>query len=714
MRKLFLSLLPIVSFVFAHAQLPQINLVQVAGGYVSPVDVKHCGDERLFVVEQTGYIRVLLKDGTKQANPFLDIDARTLSAGSEQGLLGMAFSPNYKQDGFFYVNYTTGSGNGTTRISRFSRLANDSSQADPNSEVILITFAQPYTNHNGGNMMFGPDGYLYISLGDGGSGNDPDKNGQNKNTLMGKMLRIDVTNQATYVVPASNPFVGQANVKTEIWAYGLRNAWRCSFDRITGDLWLADVGQDSFEEINFQPAASTGGENYGWVCREGNAPTPSPANLTGCGSTGFVDPIHAVAHNPNLCSSITGGYVYRGAQYGALFGRYIFTDYCNGVFWSIRQTGVNSFSADSLRDLNNFRYSSFGEDNKGEIYVCFRASATAATSIIYRLTDTSTCNPVAFISLKDSFEGCAPVQLSALQGDDLSYQWFNDIDSITGANTSTLNVNQTGNYRVRVRKQTAGCESFSKWVYVDVNDTTALNIGNQQLAYCKTDNPQDISNYVTPAGGVFTGSITGGNNFDPATAVVGNNTVRYTYTNTDGCKSEMQFVVQVGEATTLTKNVPNVNYCNTDTAFALAGFVTPAGGLYYGDDVVTNKFTPSAAGVSKVYYTYSNAFGCASIDSFDVNVILCNPNAIQDAVNDFSFNIYPNPNSGTFYVKTAIAQATEVTVSDVRGSVCFNKVFAIYNEGDAIEIKLPDVAKGVYVVQLKSAAGVLSRRVLVD
>jgi glucose/arabinose dehydrogenase len=714
MRKLYLFTLSNILLLIIHAQLPQINLVQVAGSYVSPVDLKHCGDERLFVVEQTGYIRVLLKDGTKQAAPFLDINSRTLSAASEQGLLGLAFSPNYKQDGFFYVIYTTGSGNGSTRISRFSKLANDSSQADPNSEVILITFAQPYNNHNGGNIMFGPDGYLYISLGDGGSGNDPQKNGQNKNTLMGKMLRIDVTNQATYSVPASNPFVGQANVKEEIWAYGLRNAWRCSFDRITGDMWLADVGQDAFEEINFQPASSTGGENYGWLCREGNAPTPSPANLSGCGSTGFVDPIYPIAHNPNLCSSVTGGYVYRGAQFGALFGRYIFTDYCNGIFWSIRKTGANNLIVDSLRDLANFRYSSFGEDNKGELYVCFRASATAATSIIYRLTDTSTCNPVAFISLKDSFEGCAPVQLSALQGENLSYQWFNNSDSITGVNTSILNVNQSGTYRVRVRKQTAGCETFSKWVYVNVKDTSALVRGNQQLAYCNTDGPQDISNYVTPAGGVFAGSISGGSNFNPATAVVGNNTVRYTYANLAGCKSEIQFAVQVGEASALIKNLPNKNYCTTDTAFLLEGFVTPAGGLYNGNDVVADKFTPSASGVSKVYYTFTNSFGCISIDSFDVNVIVCNPNSIQDATNEFSLNAYPNPNNGVFYLKTDFAQTTEVTVTDVRGSVCFSKVFAANHQGNVVEIKLPAVAKGFYVVQIKSAAVVQSRRVLVE
>jgi glucose/arabinose dehydrogenase len=711
MNKLYHLIACIIVSVTMQAQQPLIQLVQVAGGYVSPVDVKHCGDERLFVVEQPGYIRVLQKDGTKQATPFLNISAKTLSTGSEQGLLGLAFSPNYKQDGFFYVNYTTGTGSGSTRISRFSRMANDSSQADANSEVVLITFAQPYTNHNGGNLMFGPDGYLYISLGDGGSGNDPDKNGQNKNTLMGKMLRIDVANQATYAIPASNPFVGQANVKEEIWAYGLRNAWRCSFDKITGDLWLADVGQDAFEEINFQAASSTGGENYGWLCREGLSSTPPPANLSGCGSTGFVDPIHTLSHSSGRGCSVTGGYVYRGAQHSALFGRYIFTDYCNGIFWSIRQTGSNSFSIDSLRDLSNYRYSSFGEDNNGELYVCFRASAMASTSIIYRLTDTSTCNPVAFVSLKDSFESCAPISLTALKGENLNYQWFNANDSIAGANTNTFSVYQSGAYRVRVRKQAAGCQTFSKWIYVTINDTTALVANNQPLTFCNTDNAQNISSHVSPQGGIFSGNGISGNTFHPAMANPGSNAIQYDYTNSFGCKSELQFSIQVAGATALIKNIPITSYCVTDSAFSLNGFITPAGGQYHGIDVSANKFTPSTQGTSKVFYTYANTFNCISIDSFDINVIECNPNNISEK-NDDAFSIYPNPSNGVFYVKTAVAESIIITVSDILGSIYFHKTIANNIHANSIEIHLPEAVTGMYFIQLKTAEKTLCSKIL--
>jgi glucose/arabinose dehydrogenase len=248
MKKLAVSFLVLFLHVLASAQIPQLDLIQLATGYFKPLDVKNCGDERLFVVEQTGYIRILYKDGSKQSTPFLDIRARVNSGGDEQGLLGLAFSPNFKQDGFFYVNYINGSSSGATRISRFSVMANDSTQADPNSEVILLTFSQYATNHNGGNMAFGPDGYLYINQGDGGGSGDPAANGQNKNTYLGKMLRIDVTGQSTYSVPPSNPFVGVANTKPEIWAYGLRNPWRSSFDRLTGDLWIGDVGQNAYEE----------------------------------------------------------------------------------------------------------------------------------------------------------------------------------------------------------------------------------------------------------------------------------------------------------------------------------------------------------------------------------------------------------------------------------------------------------------------------------
>ncbi|MBK7148456.1 MAG: PQQ-dependent sugar dehydrogenase [Bacteroidetes bacterium] len=449
--KKFLILLALLPSFFIHAQNPVINLTQLQTGFDSPVGVMSCGDNRLFILEQDGRIRIMSKSGVINTTAFLDISGPVQSSGNEQGLLGLAFSPNYKQDGFFYINYIIGNGAGSTRISRFSVNPTDSNLADVNSEVIILEFTQPYTNHNGGNMMFGPDGFLYINQGDGGSGNDPQGNGQNKNTFLGKILRIDVNNQSTYAIPSTNPFVGQANVKEEIWAYGLRNPWRASFDRLTGDMWIGDVGQDAWEEIDFQPASSTGGQNYGWRCREGFHVTPAPANTSGCPSTGFVDPVYEVPQAGGTSCSITGGYVYRGAQHNSLFGRYLFTDYCSGRFWAIRKTGANTFAFDTLQSFTTFQYTSFGQDNLGELYICYRGS-TSTNGRIYKISETSDCKPVAFISFDDSLSGCAPVNISALKGEGLAYQWYNSTGLINGANSPEHAPIQSGYYKVLVSK----------------------------------------------------------------------------------------------------------------------------------------------------------------------------------------------------------------------------------------------------------------------
>ena len=258
----------LVLFVPTAKTQPSINLQQIATGFNRPVDIVHAGDNRLFIVEQNnGRIRIMDQDGNINPTNFLDIGSRVGSTANEQGLLGLAFHPNYASNGYFYVNYTATNGN--TNISRFTVSANPD-VANANSEVILLTVSQPYNNHNGGGIKFGPDGYLYIGMGDGGSGGDPGNRAQNTTNLLGKMLRIDVDGGSPYSIPVDNPFVNNGSVSNEIWAIGVRNPWRFSFDRQTGDLWIADVGQGDWEEINMQPAASNGGENYGWRCYEGN------------------------------------------------------------------------------------------------------------------------------------------------------------------------------------------------------------------------------------------------------------------------------------------------------------------------------------------------------------------------------------------------------------------------------------------------------------
>ena len=350
MKRICSLILSLILYISISAQVPRLNLVRIATGFSSPVDVKNCGDARIFVVEQAGRIRIMDKHGNINASPFLDIHGHVLSTGNEQGLLGLAFSPTYKQDGYFYVNYVTGAGNGSTVISRFQVSAADSNHVDTTTEQVLLTFTQPFTNHKGGNLMFGPDGYLYDSQGDGGYTGpaDPYGNGQNKNVYLGKILRLDVSNPATtYTIPTTNPFVGDSGMKQEIWAYGLRNPWRCSFDRLTSDLWIGDAGQSLWEEVDFQPASDTGGQNYGWKCYEGD----HIYDTAGCVGSGFTFPVFEYGHStPNGCVVI-GGYVYRGVKYANLFGKYIFTDFCSGRFWDLRQTSPGVFAPDTLQSF---------------------------------------------------------------------------------------------------------------------------------------------------------------------------------------------------------------------------------------------------------------------------------------------------------------------------------------------------------------------------
>jgi glucose/arabinose dehydrogenase len=362
-----------------------IDIVSFGTGFNKPVSIKNAGDARLFVVEQDGIIQILNIDGTTNATPFLNIDSNVIdisSFGDERGLLGLVFHPNYSSNGFFFVNYINNSGN--TVVSRFSVSASDPNIADPNSELILLNLVQPFTNHNGGDMAFGPDGFLYISTGDGGSGGDPGNRAQDLNTLLGKMLRIDVDNTSNgnnYGIPPDNPFFNDGNATTldEIWAYGLRNAWKFSFDRQTGDLWSADVGQGLFEEINMV-SSTTSGINYGWRCYEGN----SVFNNTGCpDESSLTFPIAEYSHSNsgNFKCSITGGYRYRGTAFPNFSGLYFFADFCSNEIGFLAENGANwDMSFSNVFDGNN--WVAFGEDINGELYIAGISSGT-----IYKIVD---------------------------------------------------------------------------------------------------------------------------------------------------------------------------------------------------------------------------------------------------------------------------------------------------------------------------------------
>lgn len=336
----------------------EIQLEQVAGGLSTPTDIQNArdGSGRLFFVQQNGVISVL-RSGGVLPQPFLDIRNKTRANG-EQGLLGMAFPPGFAQKQRFYVNYTDLQGN--TVIAQY-RVSANPDQADSTSENVLLYITQPFPNHNGGQLRFGPDGYLYIGMGDGGSGGDPQNNGQSFGTLLGKMLRIDVESTPGQVtIPADNPFKNRPGARPEIWAFGLRNPWRFSFDRSTGDLWIADVGQNTYEEVNFQPSASHGGENYGWNLMEG-----FHCYQPGCNPQGLTLPVTEYSHADGC--SISGGFVYRGAISPGLRGTYVYGDYCSGNIWGLERQG----SAWNSRLLlaAGFNITTFGEDESGELYV---------------------------------------------------------------------------------------------------------------------------------------------------------------------------------------------------------------------------------------------------------------------------------------------------------------------------------------------------------
>jgi glucose/arabinose dehydrogenase len=369
-----LAALVLAAAVISHAE-PNVVLEPVVSGLSVPVAIAHAGDSRLFIVQQNGRIRISPAPQQLLPQPFLDVSS-LISTGGERGLLGLAFHPRYAENGFFYVNYTDTSGD--TKVVRYTRSAADPNRADPNSARIILEVDQPFANHNGGQLQFGPDGYLYIGLGDGGSGGDPDNRAQNLSQLLGKMLRIDVDGAAPYAIPPSNPFVGRPGVRAEIWASGLRNPWRFSFDRNFGDLWIADVGQGEWEEVSFQPRTSIGGENYGWRRMEG---THCFQPATNCNDGTLVLPVIEYDHSAGACS-VTGGYVYRGTRSRRLNDMYIYADFCNGRIMGARRDAGGGLVSRLLFDAP-FQVSTFGEDVNGELYV-----ASYGSGEIFRIVDT--------------------------------------------------------------------------------------------------------------------------------------------------------------------------------------------------------------------------------------------------------------------------------------------------------------------------------------
>ena len=435
------DLIMLPQLVADDTQWPVLRVEAVATGLERPVDIQHCGDGsgRLFVLEKPGRVRII-KQGILLTAPFLDIESGVDDSSNEEGLLGMAFPPGFATaaEPHFYLCYTGSSG---LTLSRFLVDPLDPDRALQASEEVILTQGQPFSNHNGGQVQFAADGYLYMALGDGGSGNDPGDRAQDRSSRLGKILRLDVEGVPdpgkSYAIPADNPFVGDVSTLDEIWALGLRNPWRFSFDRETGDLWIADVGQGALEEIDFQPAGSAGGENYGWRFFEGDRENVTTGIIPG----EPVSPVHQ--YGRSFGRSITGGYVYRGIQYPRMQGVYFYVDYYVGDFHGIRPDGKQGWQVQSLLS-GSTRVTTFGEDENGELYYATDSSGSSPNSI-FRISDIRDTGYLKVLSVELEADG----QLSLVFGSEIGENYQLQVSGDLSAWDSVGDVSQATGYTHR-------------------------------------------------------------------------------------------------------------------------------------------------------------------------------------------------------------------------------------------------------------------------
>ncbi len=475
MKNLLLSGTFLLTNLLAHGQL-SIVLQQAATGLSGAVDIEHAGDDRLFVVRQPGTISVVAADMTVLPTPFLNIQSQVTSSGNEMGLLGIAFHPDYANNGFFYVNYTNG--NGASRISRISRfvVSSDPNVADPNSEFVILEVSQPFSNHNAGDLMFGSDGYLYIPWGDGGSAGDPGDRSQDLMEPMGKIFRIDIDNGSPYAIPPSNPFANAVDTLPEIWGIGLRNPWRASFDRLTNDLWIGDVGQNAREEVDFWPSNGAPAPNFGWRCVEGDI----PFNTAGCLSqSSYVGPVSVhdnIAIAGGTWCSVIGGRVYRGSAFPQMQGQYIYTDYCATDWYMLESDGMGGFMRSQIASNTGINFiAAIGEDVDGELF-----AARESNGIIYRI-----CPDEPPVLVLDG-NG----MLTAT--DAVTYTWFLDGVQISDTTQILDPMNMGGDYFV-VADIGNGCTFQSNTVTVSPSSVGVIDITDRIRLF---PNPTDASMFV--------------------------------------------------------------------------------------------------------------------------------------------------------------------------------------------------------------------------
>ena len=680
------------------AQTPNVTLQQVANITTSPsnkvTSIANCGDGRLFFTEAPGRIKFFdpyTTGGVTTATTFMNIVSRVKSTGNEQGLLGLAFAPDYATSGRFYVNYTNTTSVGNTTISRFT-VSSDPNAGNAASEEILLTITQPYTNHNGGNILFGPDGYLYIGMGDGGSAGDPNGNGQNGATYLGKMLRIDVSGATGYSIPSSNPFLAAGdNILDEIWAIGVRNPWKYSFDKLNGNLWIADVGQDLYEEVNYIQGPDTGGQNYGWKCREGLHAYSS------CTAPNRTDPVFEYAHGSTNGCSITGGYVNRGNLYASLYGRYFVTDYCSGRIWSLIPNANNLATSTDHGVYVVNKYTTFGQDVYGEVYLAEQ------TGKISRLTST-TGSPMALISADGNLTICPGQSCTLRTGFNplLSYQWYLNDVAISNATSSTYAASEAGNYKVEVTR-TGAPSSVSDSITIQLYSVPMLTASAAFNELC-ADAAFPIALTGSPVGGSFSGTNVTDSNFDPYLLPAGDYLVSYNYTTSDGCQA-------VPATTTITLNpLPIVTIEGLDNSYCIYSngtipTLTPTGGNLSGPGLFENTFIPANAGLGQhqLSYTYADSNGCANTASITISVEECL--SIEDA-SKLGIEILPNPFHGSFTVRfTEIENSIHtLEVYSINGQKL--KSISIENSinNQQVEIDLSNQAPGIYFLHLKGSA----------
>jgi glucose/arabinose dehydrogenase len=703
MNKRLLITLLLIS-VCSSFQAQTIQLTTFASGFANPVDIAFApSSDVMYVVQQRGRIRMVDVNGIINATDYINLSSLVSQSGSETGLLGLAFHPNYQNNGYFYVNYTR-STNGSTRISRFSRSATNPLIGDPTSELVLLEIAQPYSNHNGGCIRFGKDGMLYIGMGDGGSAGDPGNRAQNPTNLLGKMLRINVDGPSAYTIPTSNPYYGQTDTLPEIWAMGMRNPWKFGFDMINGNLWIADVGQNAFEEINMENFGNPGGKNYGWRCYEAN----TTYNTSGCQSlSNYAFPVAIYSHN-NIHCSVTGGYVYRGASFADLYGKYINTDYCSGYFWQTYPNPSGGWITNQLNQFTNRYFSTFGQDHYGEIYV-----ADLLEDKIFKVQSTNNCNPVAFVHSENNLSVICSgdsLQLFSPLGNGFTYQWYYNSAPV-GTNSNILYASQPGNYSVMVTS-TPGCTNTSASFTVGVSTTPSVQLTASDSIICVDGSPVTLS--FSPSGGSLSGTAVLGNTFNPAISGVGVFPVVYSISNADGCVGSDTLMMTVPPSPTVNILYAPALYCIDSTAFTLTANI--GGGNWSGPGVNGNSFDPSLAGLGthQVIYSFTDNNGCTGIDSTSIEVI--------DACEIFSmpslaiqqFSIFPNPSFGEMNLQLESKTQTPLQVSIITmdGQVLQSFEFLVEKGKTQYPINLNGIANGMYVIQLKTIDGIYNSKVV--